>query len=107
MVLSTASMKAKNEESGMKLLCLRGVVTSKGVVNAGETVEGLPALEVKTLIGAGKLVEFEEQAVPAIQHRDPVDVQAAIAAPSAAPRRGRPPKFTVPDPAAAIEDETE
>lgn len=94
MVLSTASMKADSKDNPMKYVCLKGVVTSKGVAQPGDIVE-LAGLEAKVMVSQGKFAEVEEKAAPVIQHRDPVAVVAAEA-----PRRGRPPK-------AAIEDAAE
>lgn len=101
MVLSTASMKADSKDNPMKYVCLKGVVTSKGVAQPGDIVE-LAGLEAKVMVSQGKFAEVEEKAAPVIQHRDPVAV-VGIRGPelTVPPRRGRPPKAT------AIEDETE
>ena len=68
-----------------KYECIRGVVTSKGPVQAGEIVE-LSDYEAKML--AGKFVALKAEpapvrvaAAPEIEHRDPV---------IEAPKRGRP-----------------
>ncbi len=68
-----------------KYECIRGVVTSKGPVQAGEIVE-LSDYEAKML--AGKFVAAVDApapvrvaAAPEIEHRDPV---------IEAPKRGRP-----------------
>lgn len=86
MVLSTSSMVSQNSEKVMsKYKCIRGVVTSKGPVQAGDIVE-LSAYEAKQL--AGKFVAVEDApapvrvaAAPEIEHRDPV---------IETPKRGRP-----------------
>ena len=68
-----------------KYECIRGVVTSKGPVQAGEIVE-LSDYEAKML--AGKFVAVKDAPAPVrvseapeIEHRDPV---------IEAPKRGRP-----------------
>lgn len=63
----------------MAFQCIRGVVTSRGVLTAGDIVDGLPDHEIKVLLAQGKIVpraEYSTEAVePVIQHRDPVAVQ--------------------------------
>lgn len=105
MVLSTASMKADSKDNPMKYVCLKGVVTSKGVAAPGDIVE-LAGLEAKVMVSQGKFAEVEEKAAPVIQHRDPVAVQPAFAAPAAAPRRGRPPKAATAHRAEHVDDAT-
>ena len=62
----------------MQYLCIKGVVTSKGVVQAGEIVSDLPEFEARVLISHGKLIEQAEARAqiiardPDIDHRDPV-----------------------------------
>ena len=86
MVLSTSSMVSQSSEKIMgKYKCIRGVVTSKGPVQAGDIVE-LSPYEAKQLVG--KFVAVEDApapvrvaAAPVIEHRDPV---------IETPKRGRP-----------------
>lgn len=88
MVLSTSSMVSQDSETNMaKYECIRGVVTSKGPVQAGEIVE-LSDYEAKVL--ANKFVALKDEPAPVrvavpeeIENRDPV---------IEAPRRGRPPR---------------
>ncbi len=62
----------------MQYLCIKGVVTSKGVKQAGDIVSDLPAFEAHVLVSQGKLVEQAEARAqimtrePKIEHRDPV-----------------------------------
>lgn len=68
-----------------KYECIRGVVTSKGPVQAGEIVE-LSDYEAKMLAGkfvaaVDALAPVRVAAAPEIEHRDPV---------IEAPKRGRP-----------------
>ena len=58
----------------MQYKCIRGVITSKGPVNAGDIVT-LPAHEAIVLMAAKKLEIYEEVRVaeaPKVEHRDPV-----------------------------------
>jgi len=61
----------------MDYKCIRGTVTSKGVAAVGDVVSGLPDLEARTLMAAGKLVPYAAPEVirvadaPVAQHRDP------------------------------------
>jgi hypothetical protein len=72
----------------MAFLCIKGVVTSKGVVNAGDVIDELPEFEARVLIAQGKLVKEEEARAqivtrdPVIEHRDPV-----VARPRGRPRK--------------------
>jgi leucyl aminopeptidase (aminopeptidase T) len=61
--------------------CIRGVVTSKGPIAIGETVEGLGDFEARVLIAQGKIVEAQAESAPevlrtteetGVTHRDPV-----------------------------------
>lgn len=73
----------------MAFLCIKGVVTSQGVKNPGDVVDGLPAFEAHVLVSQGKLVEETEARAqivtrePVIEHRDPVVAQR----PRGRPRR--------------------
>lgn len=67
--------------------CIRGVVTSKGPVAIGDTVEGLPEFETRMLMSQGKLVPHDATEIRTTEdtevvHRDPAPA-----------RRGRPRKF--------------
>lgn len=68
----------------MQYKCIRGVVSSEGVLAVGDIVK-LPSEEAVMLMAAGKLVIAEEEVrvaeAPVVEHRDPV-----------MPRRGRPPR---------------
>lgn len=63
----------------MAFKCIRGVVTSKGVLTAGEVVDGLSEYETTVLLAHGKIVPHDAPQVkavePVIQHRDPVAVE--------------------------------
>lgn len=68
----------------MQYKCIRGVVSSEGVLAVGDIVK-LPSEEAVILMAAGKLEivgdEIRVAEAPAIQHGDPV-----------MPRKGRPPR---------------
>lgn len=68
----------------MAYKCIRGVVTSKGVIAPGDVVD-LPGAEARDLMAAGKLAPHHEEEITTnvvedVVHRDPVN------------RRGRKPK---------------
>jgi len=68
----------------MQYKCIRGVVSSEGVLAVGDIVT-LPSDEAVMLMAAGKLEivgnEVRVAEAPAIEHRDPVVA-----------RKGRPPR---------------
>ena len=68
----------------MKYKCIRGVVTTAGIIEPGRIVE-LPVGEAADLMAAGKIIPHNEEPlmqdrVEIVEHRDPV-------------RRGRKPKY--------------
>lgn len=68
----------------MRYKCIRGVVTTAGIIEPGRIVE-LPAGEAADLMAAGKIIPHNEEPVmqdrvETVEHRDPV-------------RRGRKPKY--------------
>jgi hypothetical protein len=60
----------------MQYLCLKGVVTSNGTVEAGEICGPLPEFEARVLISQGKIIPYDEPEEvvargPVVEHRDP------------------------------------